>query len=63
MGHQLGVPNEALHKLVTSVGLLPGVSPHVDLQVVACTEALHALFTPVGLLPGVSPHVDLQVGA
>ena len=27
----------------THGGLLPGVSPHVALQVVACTEAPHAL--------------------
>ena len=59
----MGTLTEALHALVTHVGLLPGVSPHVALQIRALTEALHALFTPVGLLPGVSPHVHLQVGA
>ena len=57
------VCTEALHALVTPVGLLPGVSPHMVLQVGASTETLHALVTTVGLLPGVSTHVTLQVGA
>ena len=34
--------------LQTHAGLLPRVSPQVDLQGVAMAEALHALVTPVG---------------
>ena len=37
--------------LQTHVGLLPRVSPHVDLQVTILTEALCALVTLEGLLP------------
>ena len=48
---------------MTPVGILPGVTLHVDLQVPLPSEVLHALVTPVGLLPGVSPHVELQAAA
>ena len=48
--------------LQTHAGLLPRVSPQVDLQVAFQTEALRALVTLVGLLPGVSPHVDDHIG-
>ena len=58
---QVGALTEALHALVTLVGLLPGVSHHVELEVAFLLIALCALVTLVGLLPGVSPHVDLQV--
>ena len=51
---------EALCALVTPVGLLAGVSPHVKIQAALLTEALRALVTLVGLLAGVSPHVELQ---
>ena len=61
MDLQVGAPSEALYALVTSVGLLPGVNPHVDFQATAMTEAFHALVTPVGLLLGMNTHVDLQV--
>ena len=40
-------------------GLLPGVNPHVDIQLAPLPEAHHALVTPVGLLPRVNPHVGL----
>ena len=52
---------EALRALVTAVGLLPGVSPHMDLQGGAVTEALRALVTAVGLLVDVSLYVTLEV--
>ena len=37
--------------LQTHVGLLSGVSPHVELQLEACTEEPHVLVTPPGLSP------------
>ena len=49
--------------MVTLVGLLPGVSPHVDFQVAFPSEALPALVTLVGLPVRVVPHVALQGGA
>ena len=51
---QANALTEALHALVTPVGLLPGVNSHVGLQVAPLTEELHALVTLVGLLPGVN---------
>ena len=60
MALQLGALSEALRALVTLVGLLTGVSPHVVLQGRALSEALLAMATPVGHLAGVSPHVELQ---
>ena len=50
----------ALRALVTLVGPLPIVSPHVDLQYPASTETPHALVTLEGFLLGVNPHVGLQ---
>ena len=52
MGLQVVAPSEALHALVTPVGLLPRMNPHVDLQAKTRTVDLHAFVTPVGLLPG-----------
>lgn len=57
---QVGVPAEALAALA-GVGLLPGVRPAMDLQVLPAAEALPAVPTLVGLLPRVAPLVDLQV--
>ena len=42
---------EAVLAQGTHAGLLPGVNPHMDFQVVALSEGLRALVTPVGLLP------------
>ena len=48
--------------LQTHEGPLPGVNPHVDLQVTFLLEALQALVTPVRLFAGVGTHVDSHLG-